>query len=153
MDREKFKAHAETLRMSSYRIILACKGGYWDAFCEFLLDCSDAFQATRTDDVPIEEQVPLYCWPAPGFEQRTESGERLVCKVHVAMQGRIDATLLFNTKLFDLLVLRAGMTRLMTRRSRMPNRRAYMPRRALSRGFRTMTMWWCQTLRMKTTRR
>ena len=43
------------------------------------------------------------------------------------------------------------MTRLMTRRSRMPNRRAYMPRRALSRGFRTMTMWWCQTLRMKTT--
>ena len=111
MDREKFKAHAETLRMSSYRAILSCKGGYWHAFCEFLLDCSDAFQATRTDDVPEEEQVPLYCWPAPGFE-RTVNGERMVCKVNVAMQGRIDATLLFNTKLFDLLVLKAGMTRL-----------------------------------------
>ena len=35
MDRDKFKSHAETLRMSSYKIILACKGGYWDAFAEF----------------------------------------------------------------------------------------------------------------------
>ena len=61
MDREKFKAHAETLRVSTYRIILACKGGYWHAFCEFLLDCSDAFQSTRTDDVPVSEQTPLYC--------------------------------------------------------------------------------------------
>ena len=112
MDRDKFKAHAETLRISSYRIILACKGGYWHAFCEFLLDCSDAFQSTRTDDVPLEEQTPLYCWPGPGFEQRTESGERMACKVKVAMQGRIDATLLFNTKLFQLLVLKTGMTRL-----------------------------------------
>ena len=113
MDRTRFKAHAETLRMSSYRVILACKGGYWNAFCEFLLDCSDAFQSTRTDDVPAEQQVPLYCWPAPGFEQVTDKGERMACKVNVAMQGRIDATLLFNTKLFDLLVLKAGMTRLM----------------------------------------
>ena len=38
----------------------------------------------------------------------------MACKVNVAMQGRrIDATLLFNTKLFDLLVLKAGLTRLM----------------------------------------
>jgi hypothetical protein len=112
MDREKFKAHAETLRIASYRIILACKGGYWHAFCEFLLDCSDAFQSTRTDDVPLSEQTPLYCWPGPGFEQRTAKGERMACKVKVAMQGRIDATLLFNTKLFQLLILKAGMTRL-----------------------------------------
>ena len=113
MDRSKFKAHAETLRMCSYRSILACKGGYWDAFCEFLLDCSDAFQSTRTDDVPAKDQVPLFCWPAPGFEQVSPEGERMACKVNVAMQGRIDATLLFNTKLFDLLVLKAGLTRLM----------------------------------------
>ena len=113
MDRSKCKAHAETLRMSSYRVILACKGGYWNAFCEFLLDCSDAFQSTRTDDVPMDQQDPLYCWPAPGFEQVSDKGERMACKVNIAMQGRIDATLLFNTKLFDLLVLKAGMTRLM----------------------------------------
>ena len=112
MDREKFKAHAETLRIASYRTILACKGGYWKAFCEFLLDCSDAFQSTRTDDVPEEQQTPLYCWPAPGFEQRTPTGERMACKVKVAMQGRIDATLLFTTKLFELLVVKCGMTRL-----------------------------------------
>ena len=49
MDRDMYKSHAETLRMYSFRIILACKGGYYDFFCAFLLDCSNAFQSTRTD--------------------------------------------------------------------------------------------------------
>ena len=87
MDRDKFKSHAETLRMSSYKIILACKGGYWDAFAEFLLDCSDAFQSTRTDGKASEEHWPLYCFPAPGFERRLPSGERMACKVNVAMRA------------------------------------------------------------------
>ena len=113
MDRGQFKAHAETLRMTSYRIILACKAGYWHAFTEFLLDCSDAFQSTRTDGGSSVTSAPLYCYPAPGFEKRDEQGERLCCKVNVAMQGRIDATRLFNTNLFVILVEKAGMMRLL----------------------------------------
>jgi hypothetical protein len=82
MDRDKFKSHAETLRMSSYKIILACKGGYWDAFAEFLLDCSDAFQSTRTDGKASEEHWPLYCFPAPGFERRLPSGSVRTTRTH-----------------------------------------------------------------------
>ena len=111
MDRGQFKAHAETLRMTSYRIILACKAGYWHAFAEFLLDCSDAFQSTRTDGSSSVSSAPLYCFPAPGFEKKAPNGERMCCKVMVAMQGRIDATRLFNTNLFAILVEKAGMMR------------------------------------------
>ena len=113
MDREKFKSHQETLRMTSYRIILALKGGYWHAFCDFLLDCSDAFQSTRTDGAGCENQAPLYCFPAPGFEHRAPNGERLVCKVNVAMQGRIDSTRLFNAELFAILILKCKMHKLL----------------------------------------
>ena len=108
MDRDLFKSHAETLRMATFRTLLAIKGGYYLALCAFLLDCSDAFQSTRTDD--SDDQPPLYCWPAPGFEQRNAQGERMVCHVHVGMQGRIDATRLFNARLFKLLIEKADMT-------------------------------------------
>ena len=110
MDRSIYKSHAETLRMVSFRIILALKAGYWDAFADLLLDCSNAFQATRTDD---GNHPDLYCSPAPGFERRDSDGNRMVCKLNVGMQGRIDATLLFNTRLFAILLQKANMTRLM----------------------------------------
>ena len=118
MDRGIYKAHAETLRMTSYKCIGALKAGYWKAFAEFLIDCSNAFQATRTDGRGAEDglqlpaSAPIHCWPAPGFERRTTAGERMVCKVNVGMQGRIDATRLFNTNLFRILLQRAHMTRL-----------------------------------------
>ena len=67
MDRDVFKSHAETLRMSSFRIILAIKGGYWKAFCDILVDCSDAFQATRTDGAFAGTSPDIYCWSAPGL--------------------------------------------------------------------------------------
>ena len=76
MDRDLYKAHCEQLRMTSYRIIVAIKGGYWVALCDLLLDCSNAFQTTRTDDVPKDQQVPHYCWPAPGSERRDEKGTK-----------------------------------------------------------------------------
>jgi len=102
MDRSVYKAHGETLRMVTFRIILACKAGYWDFFAEFLLDCSNAFQSTRTDGKDSHEP-DLYCWPAPGFERRAPNGERMVCKVLVGMQGRIDATRMFTQRLFKML--------------------------------------------------
>ena len=49
---------------------------------------------------------------SPGFEQRTEKGERMACHVHVGMQGRIDATRLFGDRLFALLA-EGGVTRCM----------------------------------------
>ena len=111
MDRDVFKSHAETLRMSSFRIIMALKGGYWKAFCDILLDCSDAFQATRTDG-EFEGSMPdVYCWPAPGFEKTATNGERYVCKLNCGMQGRIDATRMFNGRLFALLLVKANMAR------------------------------------------
>ena len=108
MDRDLFKSHAETLRLSTFRSVLAIKACHFAAFCDMLLDCSDAFQSTRTDT--SDDHPPLYCWPAPGFERRSKNGERMVCHVHVGMQGRIDATRLFNTRLFQLLIDKADMT-------------------------------------------
>jgi hypothetical protein len=86
--------------MYSFRIILACKGGYYEFFCCFLLDCSNAFQNTRTD---TGDDAELFCWPPAGFERRNSRGERMALQILVGMQGRIDATLLFSTRLFKLL--------------------------------------------------
>ena len=81
-----FKSHAETLRMSTFRIILAIKAGYWKAFCDVLLDCSDTFQATRTDGAFEGSTPDLYCWPAPGFEKHAPNGERYyVCKLEAEL--------------------------------------------------------------------
>ena len=99
MDRDVYKSFAETLRMSTFRVIMAIKAGYYRQFCAFLLDCSDAFQSTRTDDDP--SQPDLYCYPPAGFEKKV-NGVEMVCKLLVGMQGRIDATRLFNDKLFGL---------------------------------------------------
>ena len=71
-------------------------------------ECSNAFQSTRTDTSDANEPE-LYCWPAPGFEKRSASGERMVCKVLVGMQGRIDATRMFTQRLFKMLSDAGGM--------------------------------------------
>ena len=110
MDRDKFKAHAETLRMTSNRIISGLKAAYWEAFCTFLADCSNAFQATRTDGEFKKTSSKFFCWPAPGFH-RTINGVKAVCEVNVGMQGRIDATLMFNTRLFALMLVKANVCR------------------------------------------
>ena len=117
MDRDMYKSHAETLRMSSYRIIAAIKAGYYKALCAALADCSNAFQSTRTDGEFKSENTPkFYCWPAPGFERRTPSGERMACEVNVYMQGRIDATRQFNSRLMSLLVEKGHMMRTLSDR-------------------------------------
>ena len=110
MDRGIYRSHQETLRVATFRIILALKAGYWHAFADFLLDCSNAFQNTRTDGVFEGTSPTIYCNPAPGFE-KTVDGIKMVCKLTVGMQGRIDATSLFNNRLFSLLLVKAGITR------------------------------------------
>ena len=102
MDRGVYKSFTETMRISTFRIILAVKAGHYAVMCVFLLDCSNAFQATRTDNDP--DAPLLFCWPAPGFERRDErTGERFACKLNVGMQGRIDATRIFNDRLHSIL--------------------------------------------------
>ena len=59
MDRGIYKSHGETLRITTMRIILAVKAGYWRFFATFLLDCSNAFQSIRTDGPDSKE--PLTC--------------------------------------------------------------------------------------------
>ena len=111
MDRNKFHSHQETLRVTTFRTILAIKAGYWDAFADFLIDCSNAFQNTRTDGDFEGTSPEMFCYPAPGFEKFDDSGEKMVCKLKVGMQGRIDATSLFNNRLFALLLVKAGVMR------------------------------------------
>jgi hypothetical protein len=110
MDRGVYRSHQETLRVTTFRTILALKAGYWLAFADFLLDCSNAFQNTRTDGAFEGTSPTIYCHPAPGFE-KSNDGVKMVCKLAVGMQGRIDATSLFNNRLFSLLLVKAGVTR------------------------------------------
>ena len=110
MDRGVYRSHQETLRITTFRTILALKAGYWLAFADFLLDCSNAFQNTRTDGAFEGTSRTIYCQPAPGFEKSVD-GVKMVCKLSVGMQGRIDATSLFNNRLFSLLLVKAGITR------------------------------------------
>ena len=60
--------------MASFRTNLALKGGYYRQFCAFKCDCSNVFQNTRKDDGSDKVHPKLYCWPAPGFAQRTPQG-------------------------------------------------------------------------------
>ena len=106
MDRELYKSFSEMMRMSTFQMLLAVGGVYYDALCKFSLDVKDAFQATRTD-TPGDEKPPLYCRQPPGFEQRGDAvvfpkGAKLVCKVSVGLQGRIDATRIFDDRFVKL---------------------------------------------------
>ena len=114
MDRDLYKAFAETMRMPTFKLILALKAGYYSMFCAFLIDCSNAFQTTRTDQT-ADGETPLpdfYVWPAPGFDRYTKEGKRMALQVFVGLQGRIDATRLFNQRLMEILE-KAGCVRLL----------------------------------------
>ena len=74
---------------------------------DFIIDTSNAFQATRTDDGSLKTEK-LYCDQPPGFEERDNGrehpkGAKLVCEILVALQGRIDASRLFGQRLEQLL--------------------------------------------------
>ena len=92
--------------MSTFQMIIGVGAMYYALLCKFTLDVNDAFQTTRTDK-PGEKQPPLYCYQAPGFEERGDGtthplGAKLVCKVNAGLQGRIDATRLFDDRVVRL---------------------------------------------------
>ena len=79
MDRDLYKAFAETMRMPTFKVLLAVKAGYYVMLYAFLIDCSNAFQTTRTDQ-PAAGEAPMpyfYVWPAPGFDKYTKAGKRM----------------------------------------------------------------------------
>ena len=107
MDRDLYKSYSEMMRMSTFQMIIGVGGMYYILLCRFTLDVNDAFQATRTDKPGEAPQPPLYCRQAPGFEERGDGttypkGTRLVCKVNAGLQGRIDATRLFDERIVRL---------------------------------------------------
>ena len=116
MDRDMYKSHAETLRMWMFKIILAIKAAHYKKLVAFAFDLKNAFQSTRTDfdkqSGKPTGQPPLYCTQAPGFEQRGPNGEKMVCKVYVGLQGRIDASLLTSTNIWKL-VKKLGFARML----------------------------------------
>ena len=116
MDRDMYKSHAETLRMWMFKIILAIKAAHYKKLLAFAFDLKNAFQSTRTDfdkqSGKPTGQPPLYCTQAPGFEQRGPKGEKMVCKVNVGLQGRIDASLLTSTNIWKL-VKKLGFVRML----------------------------------------
>ena len=106
MDREMYPYHAETLRLMSFKGLIALKGGYYRFLCVATFDLGNFFQATRTDfDKSTGEKIDspdFYTHLAPGFEETGPNGERMALWWHVALQGRIDAAKISNANFWKL---------------------------------------------------
>ncbi len=103
MPRDKYEAYSNVVRFSVIKVLICIRVTYRSKsgtkLIDFHFDCSNAFQATRTD-VKSEKLTPLYCEQAAGFKQRDSRGNAYVCKVLVAHQGRIDSARLYLDKRF-----------------------------------------------------
>ena len=91
----------QQLRITSGRLPLI--GGSTD----FLFDCGNAFQATRTDDGTVQSEK-LLCEQAPGFAIKDTDGLTMVCEILVALQGRVDAARLFGDRLEQIIFALGG---------------------------------------------
>jgi hypothetical protein len=74
---------------------------------DFLFDCGNAFQATRTDDGTVQSEK-LHCEQAPGFAIKDTDGSTMVCEILVALQGRVDAARLFGDRLEQIIFALGG---------------------------------------------
>ena len=117
MSHDQYDSFADVVRMSSIKLIACVKAAY-PALIDIQADCSNAFQATRTD-VPGREGAQLYCYQAPGFTELGSDGKPLldvngdpyVCEVLVALQGRIDAMAIYGRAMVRILVKVCGCER------------------------------------------
>ena len=100
MDRDLYHAHQDTIRLPSVKIIVCIGAAYYTFMAKVLLDCSDAFQTTRTDG-PDSTEPPFYVWPPAGQQRVSEHGEVMCLQILVYMQGRIDACLLYTSDAAD----------------------------------------------------
>ena len=95
MDRSIYRAFAEASPMWGFNGASALKAAYFKLLVIFELDLKNAFQATRQDR-PGMNHPPLYSRQAPGFVEYGPNGEAMCWQILVGMQGRIDATNLFE---------------------------------------------------------
>ena len=86
--------------------ILGCLRATY-ALIDFLFDCGNAFQATRTDDGTVQSEK-LLCEQAPGFAIKDTDGLTMVCEILVALQGRVDAARLFGDRLEQIIFALGG---------------------------------------------
>ena len=86
--------------------ILGCLRATY-ALIDFLFDCGNAFQATRTDDGTVQSEK-LHREQAPGFAIKDTDGSTMVCEILVALQGRVDAARLFGDRLEQIIFALGG---------------------------------------------
>ena len=106
MDRDIYAAYSDVMRMSSLKIIIAIRAGYYALLVDFQGDLVDAFQTTRTDgSVPeIEDEEYIYIYLPKGFEKYGPNGQELFGRLNSALQGRIDSARKLSTAAHNLLV-------------------------------------------------
>jgi hypothetical protein len=84
MDKSIYVGFSEVCLTTSIKILACIRAAY--PVKDYIFDCGNAFQATRTDDGTVKSEK-LYCEQAPGFNVKTKDGAPMVCEILVALQG------------------------------------------------------------------
>ena len=107
MDKSIYVGFSEVCLTTSIKILACIRAAY--PVKDFIFDCGNAFQATRTDNGTVKSEK-LHCEQAPGFNVKTKDGAPMVCEILVALQGRVDAARLFGDRL-EQIIFKLGGTR------------------------------------------
>ena len=108
MDKSTYVGFSEVCLTTSIKILACVFAPLTYALTDFLLiDCGNAFQATRTDDGTVQSEK-LHCEQAPGFAVKDTDGSTMVCEILVALQGRVDAARLFGDRLEQIIFSLGG---------------------------------------------
>ena len=105
MDKSTYVGFSEVCLTTTIKILACLRATY--PLIDFLFDCGNAFQATRTDDGTVQSEK-LLCEQAPGFAVKDTDGLTMVCEILVALQGRVDAARLFGDRLEQIIFALGG---------------------------------------------
>ena len=105
MDKSTYVGFSEVCLTTTIKILACLRATY--PLIDFLFDCGNAFQATRTDDGTVQSEK-LLCEQAPGFAVKDTDGLTMVCEILVALQGRVDAARLFGDRLEQIIFSLGG---------------------------------------------
>ena len=99
MDPTEFPSYSDVARDLTLNIITCVYVAHMESFEAYQADDDDAFQNTITDGSDGDTVTKtLYSYQAPGFEEKSKTGETLVYKHRTAFQGRIDSPRLYGNK-------------------------------------------------------
>ena len=103
MDPSVYDTFANYMRMSSMKLVMIVTRAY--RMFEFQIDDTDAFQNT-----PVDPNAPtIYSRQAPGFIQTGESGEPMVYKMLMCLQGGIHSANMYDSRKVKTLLTEVGM--------------------------------------------